>query len=154
MWAEHTHCLCCQHFYSFRRRQHDCSLPWMFRKGSKGKEKGCEMSHNIHRINHLQSHPHPKDTKEQSALLPPKKYLIKRKFTKDQKAEAITDRVTEFIALDNQLPSVIKRSRNLLSNVHLEPRGTLPGPRYFADLCGPALFDVLAHTHSYLLIPV
>lgn len=127
MWAEHTHCLCCQHFYSFRR-QHDCSLQWMFCKGSKGKEKGCEMSHNIYRINHLQSHPHPKDTKEQSALLPPKKYLIKRKFTKDQKAEAITDRITEFIALDNQLPSVIKRSRNLPSNGTSGTKGYSPRP--------------------------
>ncbi|XP_077315557.1 max-like protein X isoform X1 [Lithobates pipiens] len=66
---------------------------------------------------------------------------VKKKFASDSpKARAITDKIMEFIALDDQPFSVVEDIgfRRLMQ--HIEPRYSLPSRRYFADTCLPELF--------------
>uniref|UniRef100_A0A8C5LQ09 BED-type domain-containing protein n=1 Tax=Leptobrachium leishanense TaxID=445787 RepID=A0A8C5LQ09_9ANUR len=67
------------------------------------------------------------------------------KFTSDSpKAHEITEKVMEFIALDDQPFSVVEDIgfRRLMQ--HIEPRYTLPSRRYFAETCLPATFERVA----------
>ncbi|QQP36332.1 Uncharacterized protein FKW44_021398, partial [Caligus rogercresseyi] len=68
-----------------------------------------------------------------------------RKFNKDStKAKGITDKIMEYMALDDQPFSVVEDVgfRRLLQ--HIEPRYTLPSRRYFADVCLPELYNSIA----------
>lgn len=75
-----------------------------------------------------------------------------RKFTRDSpKARAINDKITEFMAFDDQPFSVVEDQEFQQLITHLEPWCTLPNHRFFADACLPALYDLVA-THIYWLI--
>ncbi|KAI4901092.1 hypothetical protein NFI96_010466, partial [Prochilodus magdalenae] len=68
-----------------------------------------------------------------------------KKFDKNSpKATAITAKVMEFIALDDQPFSVVEDVgfRRLLE--HLEPRYTIPSRRYFSDVALPELHSLVA----------
>ncbi|KAM4559372.1 zinc finger BED domain-containing protein 4 [Odontesthes bonariensis] len=75
-----------------------------------------------------------------------------RKFTKDSvKAKGITEKVMEYMALDDQPFSVVEDVgfRRLIQ--HIEPRYTLPSRRYFADVCLPELYNSIASRVHELL---
>lgn len=67
------------------------------------------------------------------------------------RAKGITNKVMEFIALDDQPFSVVEDVgfRRLVE--YIEPRYTLPSRRYFADVCLPETYNVVAtHIHELL----
>ncbi|XP_052393278.1 zinc finger BED domain-containing protein 4-like [Carassius gibelio] len=66
------------------------------------------------------------------------------KFTKDsQKATKITDKIVEFIVLDDQPLSVVENVgfRRLME--HLEPRYCLPGRKYISETALPKLYETV-----------
>ncbi|XP_056391730.1 zinc finger BED domain-containing protein 4-like isoform X2 [Hyla sarda] len=75
-----------------------------------------------------------------------------KKFANDSaKAQDITEKLIEFIALDDQPFSVVEDIgfRRLLG--HIEPRYTLPSRRYLAETCLPKMFDRIAkHIHELM----
>lgn len=75
-----------------------------------------------------------------------------KKFEEDSvKARGITEKVMEFIALDDQPFSVVEDIgfRRLIQ--HIEPRYTLPSRRYFAETSLPAMYDRVAkHVHELM----
>lgn len=75
-----------------------------------------------------------------------------KKFEEDSvKACGITEKVMEFIALDDQPFSVVEDIgfRRLIQ--HIEPRYTLPSRRYFAETSLPAMYDRVAkHVHELM----
>ncbi len=75
-----------------------------------------------------------------------------KKFDKDSaKAKAITYKVMEMIAIDDQPFSIVKvlGFRRLIE--FIEPCYSLPSRRYFADVSLPALYnEAAAHIHMIL----
>lgn len=75
-----------------------------------------------------------------------------RKFSSDgAKAKGITQKIMEFIALNDQLFSVVQDVgfRRLIK--HIEPHYAMPSRRHFSDMCLSKLYDVIA-THVHELI--
>ncbi|KAL0150404.1 hypothetical protein M9458_054221, partial [Cirrhinus mrigala] len=75
-----------------------------------------------------------------------------KKFANDSaKARDITEKVMEFIALDDQPFSVVEDIgfRRLIH--HIEPRYTLPSRRYFTETSLPEMYDRVAkHVHELM----
>ncbi|XP_048849254.1 zinc finger BED domain-containing protein 4-like [Brienomyrus brachyistius] len=75
-----------------------------------------------------------------------------RKFPSDSvKAKGITQKIVEFIALDDQPFSVVEDVgfRRLIE--HIEPRYVMLSRRHFSDVCLPELFNVVAtHVHEHI----
>ncbi len=76
-----------------------------------------------------------------------------RKFPSDGvKAKGITQKIMEFIALDDQPFSVIEDVGFLILIEHIEPRYVMPSRRHFSEVCLPELFNVVAtHVHEHIL---
>ncbi len=67
------------------------------------------------------------------------------------KAKGITQKIMEFIALDDQPFSVVEDVgfRRLIE--HIEPRYVMPSRRHFSEMCLPELFNVVAtHVHEHI----
>ena len=75
-----------------------------------------------------------------------------RQFSSDSaKAKGITQKMMEFIALDDQPFSVVDDVgfRRLIK--HIEPRYAMPSRRHFSDVCLPELYNVVAnHVHELI----
>ncbi len=75
-----------------------------------------------------------------------------RKFPSDGvKAKGITQKIMEFIALDDQPFSVIEDVGFHRLIEHIEPRYVMPSRRHFSEVCLPELFNVVAtHVHEHI----
>lgn len=74
------------------------------------------------------------------------------KFPSDcAKAKGITQKIMEFIALDDQPFSVIEDMGFRRLNEHIEPRYALPSIQQFSDMCLSKLYNVIT-THVHELI--
>lgn len=66
------------------------------------------------------------------------------KFPKDsQKATKITDKIVEFIVLDDQPLSVVENVGFHRLTEHLEPRYCLPGRKYISETALPKLYETV-----------
>ncbi|XP_067252965.1 zinc finger BED domain-containing protein 4-like [Chanodichthys erythropterus] len=75
-----------------------------------------------------------------------------RKYSSDHpKVKDLNDKIIEFIALDNQLFSVVEDVGFRRLMMHLEPRYAMPSRRYFSDVALPELQSVVASQIEKLL---
>ncbi len=67
------------------------------------------------------------------------------------KAKGITQKIMEFIALDDQPFSVVEDVGFCRLIEHIEPRYVMPSRRHFSEVCLPEPFNVVAtHVHEHI----
>ncbi|KAM3843239.1 zinc finger BED domain-containing protein 4-like [Diretmus argenteus] len=69
---------------------------------------------------------------------------VKKFHRDDPRAQAITNLITEMMALDDQPFSIVEDRGFVRVIHHLEPRYIIPSRRYFSDECLPAKYDEIA----------
>lgn len=93
-----------------------------------------------------------KDTLKKSTQLSLKESAEKKqKYKEHPRAKAISQKIMECIALDNQPFSIVQDAGFSKLVEFFEPRFAMPNHKYFSDVCLPELYTVV-HRHVENLI--